>query len=230
MSAIWMSSTVPAKPSEPPVGILGGTFDPIHNAHLRLAQEAERRFGLETVLFIPAGRPWHRASPLASAEHRLAMVHLAVAGHPRFSVDDTEVRTEAPGYTVDTLERLRREFGPTRPLVLLLGADAFLGLPGWHRWQAVLELAHVGVATRPGNDLVAAAMPALLAQEYQRRLSEPERLAQRPAGAIAPFILSAGTVSSTAVRAQRGAGADIRDLLPDRVVDYIDLHHLYLGD
>lgn len=225
-----MSSTVRAKPSEPPVGILGGTFDPIHNAHLRLAQEAQHQFGLETVMFVPAGRPWHRAPPLASAEHRLAMVRLAVADHAGFMVDDTEVRTEAPGYTVDTLERLRRQFGPARPLVLLLGADAFLGLPSWHRWQQLFELAHVGVATRPGHDLVPTAMPAPLAQAYQQRLADADALPDRPVGAIAPFILSAGTVSSTAVRTQRGTGSDIRDLLPDCVVDYIDLHHLYLGN
>lgn len=230
MSAIGMSSTDPATPSEPPVGVLGGTFDPIHNAHLRLAEEAQRQFGLTPVMFIPAGRPWHRPAPMASAEHRLAMVRLAVADHADFIIDDTEVRTEAPGYTIDTLERLRRQFGPTRPLVLLLGADAFLGLPTWHRWQTLFELAHVGVATRPGHDLVPAAMPAPLALEYQRRLAGPEALAARPAGAVAPFILSAGTVSSTAVRAQRSAGEDIRDLLPDRVVDYIDRYHLYLGD
>lgn len=225
-----MSSTAPANPTESPVGLLGGTFDPIHNAHLRLAEEAQRQFGLDPVLFIPAGRPWHRAAPMATAEDRLAMVRLAVADHRGFIVDDTEVRTDAPGYTIDTLERLRHQFGPTRPLVLLLGADAFLGLPAWQRWPALFDLAHIGVATRPGHDLVPTAMPAPLAQQYRQRLADAAALAGRPAGAIAPFILSAGTVSSTVVRAHRTTGEDIRDLLPDRVVNYIDRYHLYLGD
>jgi nicotinate-nucleotide adenylyltransferase len=225
-----MSSTVRTNPSEPPVGVLGGTFDPIHNAHLRLAEEAQRQFGLAPVLFVPAGRPWHRSAPRATAEQRLAMVRLAVADHAGFIIDDTEARTDAPGYTIDTLTRLRRQFGPTRPLVLLLGADAFLGLSGWQRWQDLFDLAHLGVATRPGHDLVAASMPTTLAEEYRRRLSGPADVAGRPAGAIAPFILSAGTVSSTEVRTRRAGGADVGDLLPARVVDYIDQHHLYLGD
>jgi nicotinate-nucleotide adenylyltransferase len=210
-----------------PIGILGGTFDPVHNAHLRLAEEAAARFGLDRVLFVPAGRPWHRAAPTASADDRVAMVRLAIGDRPAFELDETEVRTEAPGYTVDTLERLRRAYGPTRPLVLLLGADAFLGLPRWHRWQALFDLAHIAVATRPGHDLIPASMQPALAQAYQQRLTAPEAAASAPAGAIAPFILSAGQVSSTMVRSRRAAGESIRDLLPDSVVDYIDQHHIY---
>jgi len=220
-----MSSTARAKSTEAPIGILGGTFDPIHNAHLRLAEEAQTRFGLDRVLFVPAGRPWHRTAPTASADDRVAMVRLAIGGKPAFELDETEARMDAPGYTVDTLDRLRRAYGPTRPLVLLLGADAFLGLPGWHRWQALFDLAHIAVATRPGHDLIPAAMPTVLAQAYQQRLAEA--VAGAPAGTIAPFILSAGQVSSTMVRTRRAAGESIRDLLPDSVVDYIDQHHLY---
>lgn len=225
-----MSSTDPNRlttPTEAPLGVLGGTFDPVHNAHLRLAEVALARFGLERVLFIPTGRPWHRAAPKASAPDRLAMVRLAVADNPAFTLDDAEASTEAPGYTVDTLERLRRQYGPTRPLVLLLGADAFLGLPGWHRWQALFDLAHIGVATRPGHDLIPAAMPEPLAQEYQRRLVDAETLAGAAAGAIAPFILSAGETSSTMIRGRRATGQSIRNLLPDSVVDYIDRHNIY---
>jgi nicotinate-nucleotide adenylyltransferase len=224
-----MSSTARPKQTEAPIGILGGTFDPVHNAHLRLAEEALVQFGLDRVLFVPAGRPWHRAAPSACADDRVAMVRLAIAGEPAFELDETEVRMAAPGYTVDTLGRLRGTYGPTRPLVLLLGADAFLGLPGWHRWQALFELAHIAVATRPGHDLIPAAMPAPLALEYRQRLGAAEILANAPAGTIAPFILSAGQVSSTMVRARRAAGESIRDLLPDSVVDYIDQHNIYPG-
>jgi len=213
--------------SEPPIGILGGTFDPIHNAHLRLAEEAQKQFALGQVLFVPAGRPWHRAAPMASAADRIAMVRLAIAGNAAWVLDDTEARTDAPGYTIDTLERLRRRFGPKRPLVLLLGADAFLGLNAWHRWPDILDRAHVAVATRPGHDLIATAMPPALAAEYSRRLAEPATLAAAPAGRIAVFPLSAGITSSTLVRARRAAGTSLRDLLADSVCDYIDRHHLY---
>jgi nicotinate-nucleotide adenylyltransferase len=222
-----MSSTAQAKATELPIGILGGTFDPVHSAHLRLAEEALVRFGLERVLFVPTGRPWHRAAPIASADDRVAMVRLAIADKPAFAADDAEVRADAPGYTVDTLERLRGTHGRTRPLVLLLGADAFLGLPTWHHWQALFDLAHIAVATRPGHDLIPAAMPAQLAQEYRQRLASSQALADAPAGAIAPFILSAGQVSSTMIRTRLAAGEDIRDLLPDSVVDYIGRRHIY---
>lgn len=225
-----MSSTARASPtSEAPVGVLGGTFDPIHNAHLRLAEVARDRFGLAQVRFIPAGRPWHRETPRAAPEDRLAMVRLAIAGRIGFEVDDAEVRADAPGYTFDTLTRLRRELGPTRPVVLLLGADAFLGLPEWHRWQDLFGLAHLAVATRPGHELLPAAMPAALAREFEARLAPAGQLAPRPAGAISPFALSAGTVSSTMVRNRRAAGESLDDLLPDDVLDYIDRRHLYLG-
>jgi nicotinate-nucleotide adenylyltransferase len=225
-----MSSTARRKPSEPPAGILGGTFDPIHNAHLRLAAEAQRRFDLQSVIFIPAGRPWHRSAPMATPEHRLAMVRLAIADHDGFAVDDAEVRAQAPGYSVDTLERLRLRFGTERPLVLLLGADAFLGLANWHRWQTLFDLAHIAVATRPGHDLSPAAMPTALAQAFRERLGGAEEIAARPAGVIAPFPLSAGTVSSTEVRSRFAADQAANDLLPAKVVDYIRLNHLYLGD
>jgi len=223
-----MSSTVPPPTaSEAPVGILGGTFDPIHNAHLRLAEEALARFALERVLLVPAGSPWHRAAPTAAAADRVAMVRLAIADNPALAMDDREVRTSAPGYTVDTLQRLRAEIGPRRPAVLLLGADAFLGLPSWHRWQALFDLAHLGVATRPGHSLLPEAMPPALAEEYRRRLAEPAATAASPAGLIVPFVLSAGMTSSTLVRGRLAAGSAVADLLPDCVSDYIRRHHLY---
>jgi nicotinate-nucleotide adenylyltransferase len=222
-----MSFTVPKTPNERPLGLLGGTFDPIHGAHLRLADEALRQFGLEQVIFIPAGRPWHRSPPQAGPEDRLAMVRLAIGKRPEFAVDESEVRTRAPGYTVSTLERLRNAYGATRPLVLLLGADAFLGLASWHRWQDVFGLAHIAVASRPGHALDPATMPPLLAREYQQRQAGADALANTPAGAIVPFALSAGTVSATLIRQRRASGRDIRDLLPDDVVDYIDRRNLY---
>jgi len=140
--------------SEPgPLGVFGGTFDPIHLGHLRLAEEARERLGLESVAFIPAGQPPHRDAPRSTAADRLAMVRLATASNPSFSVDDSEVFAAAMSYTVPTLERLRASVGPKRPLVVILGADAFQGLPTWHRWREIVQLAHIAVGNRPGHPL-----------------------------------------------------------------------------
>lgn len=213
---------------EQPLGILGGTFDPIHTAHLRLADEASRQLRLGGVLWIPAGQPRHRASPLAAPEHRLAMVRLATADHPEYRIDDTETRADAPSYTVPTLERLRRELGEDRPLVLLMGADAFLCLASWHRWRELFRLAHIGVASRPTFALAAEAMPADLADEFRRRQrSQFTALATAPAGAVFTFPLSAGTVSSTEVRTKLQQGDAVDELLPALVLDYIRRHKLY---
>ena len=220
-----MSST--AVPSDAPLGILGGTFDPIHTAHLRLAEVACDLFRLAGVVFVPTGQPWHRAHPVASGEDRLAMVRIATAGDRRFSVDAGEVLGSAPGYTVETLERLRGQFGSVRPLVLLVGADAFLGLPSWHRWRDIFSLAHLGVASRPGHPLDPAAMTPALAEEFARRRSDSAALALAPAGTVVPFALSAGTVSATEVRQRLAAGVGVGDLLPGGVVDYIAQRNLY---
>lgn len=227
-----MSSTVPTKrhdPREGALGILGGTFDPIHNAHLRLAEEAVRELRLSGVLWIPAGSPRHRAEPVASAEHRLAMVRLATEGHPGWQIDDAEITSGAPSYTVPMLERLRGIHGEARPLVLLMGADAFLGLTTWHRWRELFRLAHVAVASRPGFELAPERMPPELADAFlRRRRSAATALATVPAGIVFTFPLQAGTVSSTEVREKLRAGMPVDELLPASVLDYIRRHHLYL--
>lgn len=209
---------------EAAIGILGGTFDPVHSAHLALALAARDALALEKVLWIPAGQPRHRAAPLAPAADRLAMVRLAIAGHPAFELDAGEALSDAPSYTVPTLERLRNRYGATRPLVLLLGADAFLGLPSWHRWRELFGLAHLAVATRPGFALDAAAMPAELAAEFGRRQAGP---ITAPGGTIRSFDLVAGTVSATATRAMLKAGRDPGDWLSPGILDYIRNRHLY---
>lgn len=212
-----------------PLGILGGTFDPVHRAHLHLARAAVRQLGLGGVVWIPAGQPWHREAPRTPAEHRLAMVRLAVADEPAFSVDDVEALAGSPGYTVPMLERLRAEHGASRPLVLLMGADAFLGLTTWHRWRDIFDLAHIAVAARPGAPLDAANMPAELAEQFDRRLGG--RLAEGPAGGIVRFDIEPvepPDLSATAVRELlRTAPQRAVDLLPSGVLDYIRSHHLY---
>ena len=122
-----------------PLGIFGGTFDPVHYGHLRLAEDAVIGLGLPRVRWIPAGQPALRDAPRVSAAQRLAMVRLAIEGNPCFEIDSGEVDRQQTSYTVTTLERLRASLGKARPLVLLLGADAFAGLAGWHRWPELFE-------------------------------------------------------------------------------------------
>ncbi len=217
--------------SEPGTGLLGlfgGTFDPPHIGHLRLAIEAREALGLAEVCLIPAGKPPLRDAPLAAAEHRLAMVELAIAGLPGFSVDAAEVgATGRPSYTVDTLERLRALHGPRRGLVLLLGTDAFSRLEAWQRWRELFGLAHIGVATRPGHDLIVGAGDTALCAEFRARQGNIAELAAVPAGGIVAFPITALEISATAVRERLRRGASVRHLFPDAVLDYIDSHLLY---
>ena len=214
-----------------PLGILGGTFDPVHRAHLHLARAALKQLALGGVLWIPAGQPWHRQAPRTPAVHRLAMVRLAVADEPAFAVDETEAVSASPSYTVPTLERLQAEYGEARPLVLLMGADAFLGLPSWHRWREVFGLAHIAVAARPGAVLEEANMTAELAEQFRRRRGQPAALAGAPAGSIVGFEIEPvepADLSATAVRELlRSSPQQAADLLPSGVLDYIRSNHLY---
>lgn len=222
------------------LGLFGGTFDPLHVAHLRLGLEAREALGLGEVCFIPAGNPALRDAPRGAGVHRLAMVERALADMPGFSVDATEVLNAArdsaakprPSYTVETLERQRQLHGRERPLVLLLGADAFVRLEAWHRWRELLALAHIAVATRPGHEPIVGAgslgVPGTpLDAEFLARRGEAADLARAPAGRIVPFAITALEISSTAIRRRLAQGLNARYLVPDAVLDYIDLHQLY---
>ncbi|WP_153110413.1 nicotinate-nucleotide adenylyltransferase [Propionivibrio limicola] len=216
-----------------PLGVFGGTFDPVHYGHLRLAEEAADALGLAAVRWIPAGRPALRESPRVSAAQRLAMVRLAIAGNPRFELDAAEVEAAQPSYTVPTLERLRQpeHCGTARPLVLLAGADAFAGMTNWHRWERLLELAHIGVAHRPGYSIDAASLPPALAALYRERGStDPADLTGAPAGRIVTFAMTPLDISATRIRELLSKGLSPRYLLPDSLVDYIRNHHFYLGN
>ena len=216
-----------------PIGILGGTFDPIHFGHLRLAQEVADQLRLAEVRFVPGGTPPHRAAPGASAADRLAMVRLAVAGNPLFSVDVREAASAAPGYTVDTLTALRAEAGSAQSLVLLLGADAFLELATWSRWHRLFELAHIAVAYRPGFpvDTWQTRMPQPLAAEYNARLvHQPFAVHVAPAGGITVVPIAELDISATLIRDAARHGRSARYLLPDNIYQYIQEHKLYTGD
>jgi len=214
-----------------PLGILGGTFDPIHFGHLRMAEEARQSLGLEAVRLIPAGQPPHREQPGTPAARRLEMVELAAANVPMLEVDPAEVLAPQASYTILTLERLRAELGPNRPLVLLLGVDAFLGLTSWHRWRELFAHAHFAVATRPGYSLHEQRMGDALAAEFHQRFTpRAQVLSTCPAGLITAFSMTPLAISATAIRASLAHGGSPRFLLPDVVLDYIQDHHLYLTD
>ncbi len=212
------------------LGILGGTFDPIHCAHLELARELRAALPLSAVRLVPAGDPPHRSVPVASSADRLAMVELALAGRPGLEVDAREVRRNGPSYTVVTLEELRKE-DPARALALIVGADAFLGLPMWHRWRELFELAHLVVVARPGVALDLARAPALLPEWESRRTDDGNSLLATPAGSIVMQPVTAHDISATAIRRElaRGtAGVDaVRGLLPSSVLAYIERNQLY---
>lgn len=213
-----------------PLGIFGGTFDPVHRAHLQFAADASVRLGLAQVLWIPAGNPPHRESPRASAEQRLDMVTLAIRGNPHFLIDDSEGHSAAPSYTVTTLQRLRDIHGITRPLVLLLGADAFLGLDNWHRWRELFALAHIAIATRPGYVIDPRLMGAELRDEFMHRRNDAIAcLTAQPAGCIVTFAITPLDISASSIRARLTAGQAAQDLLPEPVLDYIANNHLYSG-
>jgi nicotinate-nucleotide adenylyltransferase len=236
------------RPAAGALGLFGGTFDPLHVGHLRLALEAREALGLAGVRFIPAGRPALRGAPHCAASDRLAMVERALAELPGFGVDAEEVlQTDRPSYTVETLERQRRLHGPQRPLVLLVGADAFARLEAWHRWRELFGLAHIAVATRPGHDLAvmrsgihadgagARCVPGTplrgevtaLDAEFAARKGGAADLAGAPAGRIVPFAITALEISASSIRQRLAAGLSVRYLVPDAVLDYIDSHQLY---
>lgn len=200
------------------IGIFGGTFDPIHFGHLRTAFELLQELRLGELRFIPAGDPPHRTAPLADASARLAMVRAATADQPGFVVDDREVIRSGPSYTVTTLGELRAEF-PDRPLCLIVGMDAFLGLPQWHRWREILDLAHVVVAHRPGwRAPDEGPLGDLLAELGTVRGAD---LHGATAGRILVHQVTQLEISSTDLRGIIVSTRDPRYLMPDAVRDII---------
>lgn len=209
------------------IGILGGTFDPVHLGHLALAEAALAQLPLAEVLWLPSGSPGHRGSPVAGARARLEMLRLAVAGNARYRIDESELERDEPTYTVHTLARMRAQFGKAQPLVLLLGSDSFLSLPTWLRWRELFDLAHFAVATRPGYIPTDGGPEPELSAEIARRAARPEQLSASAAGRVAYFAMPPMDISASAVRAGLAAGEDMRDLLPAAVLAYIRSHHLY---
>ncbi|HPF25976.1 MAG TPA: nicotinate-nucleotide adenylyltransferase [Steroidobacteraceae bacterium] len=201
-----------------PLGIFGGTFDPIHFGHLRTAFELQQTLGLHEVRFLPTGDPPHRNEPLADANLRLAMVRAAVADQPGFTVDDREVRRAGVSYSVDTMTELRAEF-PDHSICLLLGMDAFLGLPSWHRWQDLFALAHLVVAHRPGWK--APTKGPLGELMVDRGTGSVQELHRAPSGKLYIQAVTQLEISSTDLRQIIETERDPRYLVPDAVREII---------
>jgi nicotinate-nucleotide adenylyltransferase len=199
----------------------------VHDGHLRMALELATHCGLAGVRFIPAGQPPHRPAPVAGSALRLAMLEAALAGCPGFTIDRRELERDAPSFTVETLESLRDEL-PGRPLCLLLGLDAFLGLPRWHRWTELPGLAHLVVAMRPGSRLpTAGEIGRLLAA---RGISTPQLLHERPAGSVLVHPVTQLDISASAIRALVADGGDPRFLVPEPVRELIAASGCYNMD
>ncbi len=206
------------------IGVLGGTFDPVHIGHLRSALEVAEGLALDELRLMPNARPPHRNTPQVSAQDRLAMVRCAVEGVPTLSVDARELARDTPSYTIETLELMRAELAASDQLFLLLGWDAFCGLPSWHRWEELLQHCHILVLQRPDADVEPPdALRNLLAA---RSVSDPQALVG-PAGHIAFVWQTPLAVSATQIRQLLASGKSVRFLVPDAVLAYIDAHNLY---
>lgn len=206
------------------IGILGGTFDPVHCGHLRLAVEMREQLGLDAVRLVPAGSPPHRASPRASAKARLHMLEAAIAGAEGLYIDGREFERGGWSYMVDTLSSLRTSF-PEDALCLILGMDAFCGLESWHQWQRLLQLAHLGVANRPGMHPPEEGQVADLLR--RARIDDPAQLRRRKAGCIVLCNIPAMEISGTQIRALIDRGRSVRYLVPDSVFDIIMMDGIY---
>lgn len=208
-----------------PMGVFGGTFDPIHYGHLRTAFEMLQALRFDEVRFVPCGDPPHRGTTFANAALRLRMVEVAISGQKGFSSDDREIRRDGPSYTIDTLVSLRTEF-PQRPLGLILGMDAFLGLPNWHRWDEILDVAHIVVAHRPGwraPDI--GPLGELLSEYGTHRVAD---LHSAPQGRIHIHAVTQLEISSTEIRDLVAAERDPRFLMPDAVRNVIEESDVYM--
>lgn len=208
------------------IGLLGGTFDPVHIGHLRSAVEVAQALALDELRLIPSARPPHRPQPQASAEQRLAMAELAVAGSTVLRVDDRELKRQKPSYSIDTLASLRAELAAEDQLFLILGWDAFCGLPTWHRWQELLLHCHILVLQRPDADTEAA--DELRNLVAARSVIDPQALAG-PSGQIAFIWQTPLAVSATQIRALIAQAKSAQFLVPDAVLAYIHAHGLYRG-
>ena len=210
------------------VALLGGSFDPVHNGHVALGALFAKLLAPDELRLIPAGNPWQKCTLRASAAERVTMLELAFAGAGlAVTLDRQEIERTTPTYTIDTLRNVRAELGPAASIVFLMGADQLLHLDTWRDWRALFDLAHIGVAARPGYSLSEAALPPAVVTELQRRQGNLEQLRNTPSGHAYLAQTLAVDISSTQVRAALQRGEQANPLLPPVVLDYIQQHNLY---
>ena len=208
-----------------PLAILGGTFDPIHYGHLRLALECHERLALNRVHLIPLHTPPHRHIPVAEPAHRLEMLRLAVANHAALIADDREIQRGGVSYTVDTLRSFREQIN-SQPLCTIMGLDAFTTLDSWHDWQLILEYSHIIVVNRPGSPVNVKSEE--IAHLFEKKsVTDASVLHQQPAGAILKIDIPMLDISATRIRQLVNKNKDTHFLLPEPVINYIEQHNLY---
>ncbi|NOX42656.1 MAG: nicotinate-nucleotide adenylyltransferase [Gammaproteobacteria bacterium] len=215
-----------------PIGIFGGTFDPVHFGHLRVVLEVIENFELDELRIIPCGTPPIKEAPIATPNQRLDMLRLAVSNQQNVIIDDIETHRDGPSYTVDTLTAIK-EKSPQTPLYLILGTDAFLGLNRWHRWRDILTLAHIIVIHRPGWKINSPDLDRNLNKELKLILdatlvSDKFALNQAQAGNIMFFPIRKLDISSSAIRNLIKNGKSPRYLLPQDVLNFISSEKLYI--
>ncbi len=207
-----------------PIGILGGTFDPIHFGHLRMALELQQALNLAEVRFVPCFQPPHRPSPMASPEDRLAMVRAAIIDEPALKVDDCEIKRQGVSYMIDTLIYLRNN-NPETPLCLIMGIDALLGFASWHRYEEILTLAHLVIAHRPQYHIPHEGIISQLIHKHRQMSSMI--IHESLAGSIILHPVTPLDISATEIRKQIAIDKSPRYLLPENVYKYIKEHGIY---
>jgi nicotinate-nucleotide adenylyltransferase len=210
------------------VALLGGSFDPVHNGHVALAALFAELLQPDQLRIIPAGNPWQKSGLRASGEARLAMLELALSDAGlKGTLDRQEIDRDAPTYTVETLRNVRAELGAQASIVFLMGADQLRHLDTWRDWRALFDLAHIGVAARPGYSLTEAALPAAVATELQQRQASLAQLRNTPSGHAYLAQTLDVDISATQVRAALQRGEQANSLISPVVLDYIQQHNLY---
>lgn len=206
------------------IGLLGGTFDPVHNGHLRMALELYQQLQLDEVRFIPCQQPVIDKSAQVSAEHRLAMLQLGIQQQTGFKIDTRELNRSTPSYSIDTLISLRTELEDAA-LCFIIGSDSLINLPRWHRWQELINYAHLIIIPRPDHNVPSTGILAEFIKHHQ--ITDPVLLKEKTAGFlyVAPFTPL--MISSTYIRQQIQTNLSPRYLLPDEVLSYIKQNNLY---
>lgn len=207
-----------------PIGLLGGTFDPIHCGHLAIAEKLIDKLDLQEILFIPNKNPMHRDKPDANATHRLAMTRIATARYPKFIVSDVEINRQGPTYSIDTITAIREQI-PKQPLCLILGEDVFASMHQWQKWEKIPDLVHLIIINRPG--VTHPYDPDIQTLLDTREMHDIAALTHKPGGYIMQHLIDPLSISATEIRKKLKTGEDVSQEVPPEVLRYIKQHHLY---